>query len=236
MIANNHPQVLLVEDDLNLGFLLVELLESEGYMVKLCKDGQMGIQAFERQPYDLCIFDVMMPKLDGFSVAERLRQLQPTVPFLFLTAKSRKEDKIKGYACGAEDYITKPFDEDVLLCKLQVILRRNQSEQAEEQPLPEEYEIGHFTFNYAMQELRHEEEVRRLTEKENEILKLLCLHKNRILRREEAVQQVYGKWDYFLGRSFDVFISRLRKLLKSDPAISIENVFKVGFILRVEEV
>jgi DNA-binding response OmpR family regulator len=226
--------ILLVEDDLNLGFLLVEILEREGYFVKLCKDGQMGLQTLQRQRFDLCILDVMMPRLDGFGLAERLRADGYQTPFLFLTAKSRKEDKLKGYACGAEDYITKPFDEDELLCKLQVILRRQQEMSPVSTPT-ESYQIGAFQFNYHLQELTFGEETHRITEKENEILKLLCDHKNRILRRDDAVEQVYGKRDYFLGRSFDVFISRIRKLLKPDPTVRIENVFRVGFILKVEE-
>lgn len=231
MIA--HHNILIVEDDLNLGFLLVELLEGEGYFVKLCKDGQMGYQALQRRKFDLCILDIMMPQMDGFTLAEKLRQEHERLPFLFLTAKSRKEDKLKGYKYGAEDYIVKPFDEDELLCKLQVILRRNQS-RAVPQESPSQFSIGRFTFNYDLQELVFEGEAKRLTEKENEILRLLCLHKNQILRREEAVEEIYGKKDYFLGRSFDVFISRLRKMLAKDPDIIIENVFKVGFILKVD--
>lgn len=223
--------ILVVEDDLNLGFLLVELLEGEGFFVKLCKDGQMGLNALQRSQFDLCILDVMMPKMDGFSLAQQIKQKVENLPFLFLTAKSRKEDKLKGYAQGAEDYITKPFDEDELLCKIDVILRRKQ-QQITLQALETEFKIGDYSFNYELQKLQYKDEVTRLTEKENEILRLLCLHKNQILRRDEAVEQVYGRRDYFLGRSFDVFISRLRKLLQHDERIAIENVFKVGFILK----
>lgn len=225
--------ILVVEDDLNLGFLLVELLESEGFFVKLCKDGQMGLNAVERSRFDLCILDVMMPQMDGFTLAEQIRKKTETLPFLFLTAKSRKEDRLRGYACGAEDYVVKPFDEDELLCKIEVIMRRKKIDRAPEQP-DNQFKIGIYHFDYNLQELRYQDEITRLTEKENEILRLLCIHQNRILRREEAVEQVYGRKDYFLGRSFDVFISRLRKLLQHDPSISIENVFKVGFILKIE--
>ncbi len=226
--------ILIVEDDLHLGFLLVELLESEGFSVKLCKDGQMGHAAIQRAPYDLCILDVMMPRMDGFSLAEEIKAHYADLPFLFLTAKSRKEDKLKGYASGAEDYVTKPFDEEELLCKIQVILRRKQQTQRPSLASPL-YQIGNYLFDYSLQELRYKEVVHRITEKENDILRLLCLHQNQILRRDDAVEQVYGRRDYFLGRSFDVFISRLRKLLKEDPRISIENVFKVGFILKITE-
>ncbi|MBK7871170.1 MAG: response regulator transcription factor [Saprospiraceae bacterium] len=230
---NRDKNILVVEDDLNLGFLLVEFLESEGFFVKLCKDGQMGLQAIQRNRFDLCILDVMMPRMDGFTLAEQIRKQTEQMPFVFLTAKSRKEDKLKGYAQGAEDYITKPFDEQELLCKINVILRRKHQNAVVEQPA-HQFQIGDYFFDYDLQELRYHDEITRLTEKENEILRLLCLHQNQILRREEAVEQVYGRKDYFLGRSFDVFISRLRKLLQHDARISIENVFKVGFILKVE--
>ncbi len=226
-----EKKVLIVEDDLNLGFLLVEFLENEHFSVKLCKDGQMGLQAVERYAFDLCLLDVMMPRMDGFTLAGHIRKLRPEMPFLFLTAKSRKEDMMKGYERGAEDYITKPFDEDELLCKIKVILRRS-SDPEPPKEIPRQFRIGSFQFHYDLQELRFREQVIRITEKENEVLRLLCLHKNRILRRDEAVEQIYGQRDYFLGRSFDVFISRLRKILKNDPNVCIENVFKVGFILR----
>ncbi|MFN7119697.1 MAG: response regulator transcription factor [Saprospiraceae bacterium] len=232
MPENHH--ILVVEDDLNLGFLLVELLESEGFAVKLCKDGQMGLAALQRSTYNLCILDVMMPRLDGFSLAEQIKAQHPDLPFLFLTAKSRKEDKLKGYAYGAEDYVTKPFDEEELLCKINVILRRRQASEPP-QPSTPLFHIGDYVFDYKLQELRYNDVVHRLTEKENDILRLLCEHQNQILRRDDAVEQVYGRRDYFLGRSFDVFISRLRKLLKDDPRISIENVFKVGFILKISD-
>ncbi len=226
--------ILIVEDDLNLGFLLAELLEGEGYFVKLCRDGQMGYHAMKRQKFDMCILDIMMPNMDGFTLAQKLRQEYPKLPFLFLTAKSRKEDMMQGYKHGAEDFILKPFDEDELLCKLKVILRRSHLE-IPAQKCKSEFKIGQFNFNYDLQELVFKGDKRRLTEKENEILRLLCLHKNQILKRDDAVEEIYGKKDYFLGRSFDVFISRIRKMLSRDPQIQIENVFKVGFILKVQD-
>ena len=226
------PHILIVEDDLNLGFLLVELLEDAGFLVKLCKDGKMGLQALQRSRYDLCILDVMMPKMDGFEVARQLKKMSCEVPFLFLTARSMKKDVMEGYAHGAEDYITKPFDQDELLCKVRVILRRMQVPVIPAPP-SQEFDIGAYHFNYELHELTFQESTTRLTEKENEILRLLCENQNRILRRDDAVEQVYGRRDYFLGRSFDVFISRIRKMLKEDQNVSIENVFKVGFILRV---
>jgi DNA-binding response OmpR family regulator len=230
---HNDKRILLVEDDLNLGLLLMDYLESEGLQVCWRRDGLSGLQQARRQPFDLCILDVMMPGMDGFRLAKNLREQHPFLPFLFLTARLLKEDKMKGYALGAEDYLTKPFDETELLCKINVVLRRT----AQYSPAPElkSVQIGRYHFDPARQELRIAEQTTRLTEKENAVLDLLCRHQNRILRREEAVEKIYGKYDYFLGRSFDVFISRLRKLLKDDPEVSIDNVFRVGFILNVRE-
>ena len=227
-------QILIAEDDLNLGFLLMEFLESEGFAVKLCRNGQQAWQQFQNGEYALCVIDVMMPEMDGFTLATKIRGADKNMPFLFLTARDRKEDKLRGYGLGADDYITKPFCEEEFLCRIRVILRRQNA--AEELPLvPQHFQIGDYFFDYERQELSYAGEVKRITEKESEILRLLCLHRNRILRREEAVEQIYGKRDYFLGRSFDVFISKLRKLLKKDPKVNIENVFRVGFILNVAE-
>jgi len=224
-------KVLIVEDDINLGFLLLEYLESENFKVKLCRDGLTGLESYRQNNYDICILDVMLPEMDGFNLARQMKQTKDNVPFMFLTARSMKEDKLKGFAVGAEDFVTKPFDEEELLCRLNVILRRHQ----EEEPQPTQFQLGDYFFDYTRQELSYKNQARRITEKENEVLRLLCLHKNQILRRDEAVEMIYGKRDYFLGRSFDVFISKIRKLLKNDPRICIENVFKVGFILNVKQ-
>lgn len=228
-------KILVVEDDLSLGFLLMEYLESEGYAVKLCKDGTSGWEHYRKGKYDLCIMDVMMPGMDGFTLAEKIHAADETMPFLFLTARSMKEDVLRGYAVGAEDYMTKPFCEEELLCKIGVILRRQPLAEPSPKTLPTTFQIGDFYFDYNQQQLTFQGENIRITVKENEVLRLLCLHQNQILKREEAVEQIYGKRDYFLGRSFDVFISRLRKLLSKDPRIKIENVFKVGFILNVQD-
>ena len=230
----SEKMILVVEDDLNLGFLLMEFLESAGLKVKLCRDGASGLAALEKSTFDLCLIDVMMPELDGFSLARKIREQDIQVPFIFLTARSMKEDKLEGYGLGAEDYITKPFEEEELLCKINVVLRRYATDQPAE-PEPTCFQLGGFAFDYSRQELTWDGKVHRLTEKENEVLRLLCLHKNRVLKREEAVEQIYGKKDYFLGRSFDVYISRLRKLLKRDPSLEIQNIYKVGFILNETE-
>lgn len=227
-----EKNILLVEDDLNLGLLLMDFLELEGLRVTWRRDALTALQQVRRQSYDLCLLDVMMPGMDGFSLAKNLKSQFPNLPFLFITARTLQEDKLKGYALGAEDYITKPFDESELLCKLKVILRRTAATVAE--PQQDVMQIGNYCFDAQRQELRLGEQCVRLTEKENEVLHLLAQHQNRILRREQAVARIYGKYDYFLGRSFDVFISHLRKKLKDDPQVSIENVFKVGFILNVK--
>ena len=229
----NAKNILVVEDDLNLSFLLMELLESEGYQTKLCRDGESAFFSFKKSHFDLCILDVMMPGMNGFTLARHLKKERTETPFLFLTARSRREDKLQGYALGADDYMTKPFDEEELLCKIAVILRRQLS--ISQTQAPTFFQLGNYQFNYCRQELSIGDSVKRLTEKESEILRLLCLHQNQILRRDEAVEKIYGKKDYFLGRSFDVFISKLRKLFKEDQRISIDNVFKVGFILNVPE-
>ncbi len=227
-------KILLVEDDLSLGFLLTEFLEGEGFEVKLCRDGESGLATFRRGGFDLCILDVMMPKMDGFTLAHQIRSGDAAVPFLFLTARSLKDDKLRGFELGAEDYVTKPFDETELLCRIKVILRR-QSEGWVSPAPAQRFSLGDYSFDYSKQQLCWKNETWRMTEKENEVLRLLCLHQNQILRRDDAVEKIYGKRDYFLGRSFDVFISKLRKLLQNDPRISIENVFRVGFILNVRE-
>jgi len=222
--------LLIVEDDLNLGFLLLDYLQEEGYHAKLCKDGISGLEKFRKRKYDLCILDVMMPKMDGFELARKMREEDADARFIFLTAKSMKADKCIGYELGAEDYLTKPFDEDELGYKIRAILRRctSSSDQKNE---PEVYTIGSYSFHPGKQELALGDDIKRLTEKETAVLKLLCRDMGQILRRDDAVEEIYGKRDYFLGRSFDVFVSRLRKHLAHDPTVRIENVYKVGFIL-----
>ena len=228
-----QKKILLVEDDLNLGFLLMDYLESANMHVKLCKDGLSGLKMLEKQHFDLCLLDVMMPQMDGFNLAKAIRSKGVETPFIFLTAKSMKEDKLHGYKLGAEDYITKPFDEDELLCKIKVVLRKQSKDPFENSPT--RFKLGRFEYDYERQELKEGEEVYTLTQKENQVLRLLCLHQNSILKRTDAVKLIYGKQDYFLGRSFDVYISRLRKLLSADPTIEIQNIYKVGFRLNVNK-
>lgn len=229
-MTTDLTHILLVEDDMSLGFLLSEFLTSEGYQVKLCRDGLSAYNNFMRNAYHLCLLDVMLPKMDGFELAEKIREQNKQVPIMFLTAKSIKEDKLRGYQIGADDYITKPFDEDLLLWKIKAVLKRkNIAEGAEE---VDEYQIGLFSYKPNKHELYFEDEKIRITDKENQILRLLCMNKGSVLKRKDALQAVYGSNDYFTGRSFDVFIAKLRKILKKDPNICIENVFGVGFMLK----
>ncbi|HEY3369967.1 MAG TPA: response regulator transcription factor [Prolixibacteraceae bacterium] len=221
--------ILLVEDDLNLGFLLVEFLETKGFSVKLYRDGQTAFTGFQGGHFDFCILDVGLPKIDGFTLAKKIKILNSQIPIIFLTARSLKEDKKKGYEIGVDDYITKPFDEDELLYKMNAILNRSHLSKVS---ADNSFQIGRFHFDFQNQLLESGEQKRRLTEREGNILKLLCLSKNNVIRREQILTAVWGENDYFAGRSLDVFISKLRKYLGADPSISIENIPKVGFILQ----
>jgi len=221
--------ILLVEDDLNLGFLLVEFLETKGFSVKLYRDGLTAFTGFQGGHFDFCILDVGLPKMDGFTLAKKIKILNAQVPIIFLTARSLKEDKMKGYEIGVDDYITKPFDEDELLYKINAILSRSNLSKVSGDNT---FQIGIFQFDFQNQLLETGEDKRRLTERESTILKLLCLSKNNVIRREQILTAIWGENDYFAGRSLDVFISKLRKYFNADPNISIENIPKVGFILQ----
>jgi DNA-binding response OmpR family regulator len=223
--------ILLAEDDLNLGMLLVDYLETEDFKVKLCKDGELALKAIQTSAFDLCLLDVMMPKLDGFSLAKEIRSKDKNIPIIFITAKSLKEDKLKGYGLGADDYITKPFDEEELLWKIKALTRRMPENAIEIKT--EIYSIGKYTFDFANQSLNINGNAKRITEKECDILRYLSVHRNHVIKREEMLKELWGENDYFLGRSLDVFITKIRKYLKEDPQISIENVFGVGFIFNV---
>lgn len=224
-------KILLAEDDLNLGSLLVDYLETEGYDVKLCRDGEIALKTFQSHSFDLCLLDIMMPKLDGFSLAKGIRIKDKKIPIIFITAKSLKEDKLKGYGLGADDYITKPFDEEELLWKIKAVIRRIPENKNEKKT--EIISIGKFTFDYTNQSLTIEGKSKRITEKESEILNYLSSHRNNVIKRENLLKDLWGEDDYFIGRSLDVFITKIRKYLKEDPTLSIENVFGVGFIFNV---
>lgn len=231
----NKTKILLVEDDTNLGFLLLEFLESNGLDVKLYRDGESAYNGFTASKFDFCILDVMLPKLDGFSLAEKIREQNKKIPIIFLTARSIKEDKIRGFKIGIDDYITKPFDEDELLLRIESILHRvNQNEDITHSNKPI-YKLGRFVFDVNNQTLKLGNEQKRLTSKESKILSILSKSRNNIIPREEIMLEVWGETDYFIGRSLDVFISKLRRHLKSEPKIKIETIPTVGIILNISE-
>jgi len=231
-MSKDKRKILLAEDDMNLGVLLVDYLENEGFEVKLCKDGEMALRAFKNSSFDLCLLDVMMPRMDGFTLAEAIRAADKKIPVIFITAKSLKEDKLKGYDLGADDYITKPFDEEELLWKIKAVIRRipeNKSERVEAVAL------GKYNFDFHNQSLILNGKTRRITEKESDIVRYLSENRNIVIKRDKMLEDLWGENDYFLGRSLDVFITKIRKYLGEDPALSIENVFGVGFIFNVPQ-
>jgi DNA-binding response OmpR family regulator len=223
-------RILLVEDDPNLGLVLQEYLQIKaGYQVKLCKDGEEGLKAFFSDKYDLCIFDVMMPKKDGFTLGKEVRAVNQEIPIIYATAKSMMEDKIEGFQLGADDYITKPFRIEELLLRIQAILKRLQAvDQITEERV---FNIGKFEFDYLSQTLNDGNINVKMSGKEADLLKLLCLRKNQILTREEALLKIWNDDSYFNGRSMDVYLSKIRKYLKSDVSIEIINVHGKGFKL-----
>lgn len=226
-------KILLAEDDLNFGILLVDYLESEGFEVKLCRDGEIALKAIQNTVFEICLLDIMMPKMDGYTLAKQIRVLYPKIPIIFLTAKSLKEDKVKGFDLGADDYITKPFEEEELLCRIKAIIRRVGDSTQQTEPVL--INIGKYIFDPKNLSLKIGVETKRITEKESEILYFLCNNKNRIIKRDELLVAVWGVNDYFLGRSLDVFITKIRKYLKDDPSLKIENIHGVGFIFNVNE-
>lgn len=219
----------MVEDDTNMGFLLAEYLETHGFDVKLYRDGETGFKGFQNGHFDFCILDIMLPKLDGFSLAKKIKAANKHIPIILLTAKSLKEDKIRGFNIGIDDYITKPFDEEELLCRINAILKRVNFEK--EKITKNIFAVGKYILDYTNQALIFNEKTKRLTVKENEILRLLCMSKNKIMKREDVLTSVWNVNDYFTSRSLDVFISKLRKYLNNDPAVKIESIPRVGIIL-----
>jgi two-component system, OmpR family, response regulator len=227
------PKVLLCEDDTNLGMVLKNYLELNDFDVTLERDGRLGLAAFQREKFDICLLDVMMPNMDGFKLAEEIRDIDPDMPLFFLSAKTMKEDIIKGYKLGADDYITKPFDSEVLLHKIRAILKRN--EELHKEQTNAEYDLGMYHFNPRLRQLSWGTTVQTLSPKENELLKMLAEYKNDLLPRETALKKIWGSDTYFNGRSMDVYIAKLRKYLKEDTSIEIVNIHGNGFRLVVKE-
>jgi two-component system, OmpR family, response regulator len=225
---NQKIKILLVEDDPNFGSIMKSYLELNDFEVTLKTDGKQGLDAFKSEPFDICILDVMMPEMDGFTLAKEIKKTNSDTPFIFLTAKSLKEDMLEGFKTGADDYITKPFDSEVLLFKLHAILKRN-IQRAENDSVVNEMQVGKLLFNYNLRTLSYDNITQQLSPKEAHLLKMLVTAKDGILLRKDALEKIWGNDNYFNGRSMDVFIARLRKCLKADPAIEIVNIHGNGF-------
>ncbi|MDR0698112.1 MAG: response regulator transcription factor [Tannerella sp.] len=221
-------KIFFCEDDENLGMLLREYLQAKGYATDLFSDGEIGYKGFVREKYDLCVLDVMMPKKDGFTLAQEIRAINPEIPIIFLTAKSMKEDILDGFKIGADDYLTKPFSMEELLLRIEAILRRVKGKKMKDVA---SYKLGKFIFDTQKQTLTIGEKITKLTTKECELLSLLCAHTNEVLERNYALKTIWVDDNYFNARSMDVYITKLRKLLKDDPEIEIINIHGKGYKL-----
>lgn len=222
-------RILLAEDDLSLGYLIKDNLMEAGYEVKLCPDGQTAIDQFNKEPFDICLLDVMMPNKDGFTVLKGIRQQNAQIPILMITAKSMEEDRIHGFELGADDYICKPFSIQELLLRIDVFLRRTRILHSEK---PLTFQIGKITFLYSDQRIVSDKGVYDMTQREAELLLFLCKNPNRLLTREEILVEVWGKDDFYLGRSMDVYMTKLRKYLRTDESIRLETIHGTGFRLN----
>lgn len=224
-------KILYTEDDETLAFLTKDNLEQNNYDVTHCHDGNLGFESFKKEDFDICILDIMMPKMDGFELATEIRKINTDIPIIFLSAKTLKEDRIKGLRLGADDYLVKPFSIEELILKIEIFLKRSQKNNAVKKSF---YEIGKYQFDIKNFILFNETEKISLTQREAELLKLFLDNKNSVLKREQILTSLWGTDDYFMGRSLDVFISRLRKILINEKGISIENLHGIGFRFTIE--
>ncbi len=221
------PKILYVEDDPNLGFVTKDNLELEGYEIVHFQDGKEAWKSFSKERYDLCLLDVMLPELDGFSLAEKIRKQNLQVPIIFLTAKIMQEDRITGLKIGGDDYVTKPFSIEELSLRIKIFLKRKEVNKVVGGV--GNWKIGFYSFDYQQLTLQSTAKTEQLTHREAEVLKFLCERKNQVIKRDEILTAIWGRDDYFLGRSLDVFVTRLRKMLAEDTSIKIENVHGIGF-------
>jgi len=225
-------KILYAEDDETLAFLTKDNLEQNGYDVVHCMDGDLCMEAFRKENFDICILDIMLPKKDGFEIASDIRKINNDVPIIFLSAKTLKEDRIKGLKLGADDYLVKPFSIEELALKIEIFLKRSQKNEITEKV---SYSVGRYKFDTNNYVLTFEEQKINLTQRESELLKLFLDNKNKVLKREQILTSLWGDDDYFMGRSLDVFISRLRKILSTESHISIENLHGIGFKFNIQE-
>lgn len=225
------PHIFLVEDDLSFGAVLKSYLEINDFDVDWVDDGKNVMNQFGKSNFDICILDVMLPNVDGFTIASEIRKINTEIPILFLTAKNLREDVLKGYRIGADDYITKPFDTEVLIFKLKAILKRQSGIQPKESDF---YQIGSYLFDYKLRTIEHEGLKQKLSPKETELLKMLCENQNELLPRETALKKIWGDDGYFTARSMDVYLTKLRKLFAEDPSVEIRNIHGSGFMLEIK--
>jgi two-component system, OmpR family, response regulator len=229
-MMDNRYNILLVEDDPNFGSILKSYLELNDFDVILNTDGKQGLATFRTAPFSICILDVMMPEMDGFTLAREIKSIDPLIPIIFLTAKTLKSDVIEGFRTGADDYITKPFDSEVLIYKIKAILKRRQTDDQSETPT--QFWIGKFSFDSVLRSLSFGNETYHLSPKESQLLFMLCTARNGVLIRKDALEKIWEVDNYFTTRSMDVFIAKLRKYLKSDPSVEIINIHGNGFRLK----
>ena len=230
MMKKQH-KIFLVEDDLSFGSVLKSYLELNDYSVDWINDGKYAVDKFRKGVYDICILDIMLPNVDGFTIADEIRKINRSVPIVFLTAKKLKEDQLKGYNVGGDDYITKPFDTDILLCKIKAILTRNEANSPER----DTYEIGKYIFNARFRTLIIGESEIKMSPKEGQLLEMLAQNVNGMISRESALKKIWGSDDYFTARSMDVYITKLRKYLVDDPSLTIKNIHGSGFQLLITD-
>jgi len=229
-MSKKSMKIFLVEDDLSFGSVLKSYLEINDFIVDLVDDGKYAVEQFRKGAFDLCILDVMLPHVDGFTIATEIRTMNSTIPMIFLTARKLKEDLLKGYGVGADDYITKPFDTDILLCKIKAIISRRDMQDGTR----DIYEIGRYIFNSKLRTLTVGNDEKKLSPKEGQLLEMLAMAPNSLVTREAALKKIWGTDDYFTARSMDVYVTKLRKYLGDDPGITLKNIHGAGFQLVVE--
>ena len=229
MKTNYH--IFLLEDDLSFGSVMKSYLELNDYQVTWVDDGKYALSKFRAGKYQICILDVMLPNIDGFTIGSEIRSIDKDIPMIFLTAKNLKEDILKGYQLGADDYITKPFDSEVLLCKISAIIKRQSTGPVREEVI---FSIGSYQFDSKLRQVIRENQVQKLSPKEADLLKLLCQNRNELVPREMALRKIWGDDGYFTARSMDVFVTKLRKFLSEDPTVEIRNIHGSGFMLEVK--
>jgi DNA-binding response OmpR family regulator len=222
-------KILIVEDSLPEGAMLVDILEDEGFEANHVIDAEQGIRAYREGGYDLLLLDIMLPGKDGFHLAKQIKAINEDVPIIFLTARTLKSDEIQGFTIGADDYLTKPYDRELLIWRIKAVLKRHISA---ESSIPDIFQIGKYLFDYKNLTLTRGSNVRRITRREADILQMLCINEGQLVKRDDILISIWGSNDYFNGRSLDVFITKLRKYLKDDPKVILENIHGVGYELK----